>query len=291
MKRTSTPLRALLLVFGVLCGSTAVIMIKASSEQPLLVASYRLLIAAAVLTPFFIRDLRQPGCTYGWKQLRWSALPALVLAVHFMSWVIGARMTQTTNASLIANLTPVVMPFLLWLFYQERATRWELVGTVFTLVGLVVLSGSNLRVDRISFFGDIICFGSMLAFAVYLALGRKNGGRISIWLYMVPLYWIAGLVCLLCSLFFINPIKAYTLSNLLLMVGLGIIPTVFGHTILNYSLQHFRGQVVSVTNLGQPVFAGFLGYLLFREVPRPIFFLAAALIVGGVLMVLQDGRS
>jgi drug/metabolite transporter (DMT)-like permease len=167
--------------------------------------------------------------------------------------------------------------------------RVEVVGTIFTLAGLAVLTGSNLNVSQTSFTGDLICLASMLGFAGYLALGRKNGPRLSLWLYMVPLYFIAGLICLAFSLFFINPIKTYSLSNILFILGLGIIPTVFGHTILNYSLKFFRGQVVSVTNLMQPLFAGFLGYLLFGEIPRPIFYLSAACILGGVLIVLYSG--
>ncbi len=285
------PLFFLLLLFGVFCGSTAVIMIKASSEHPFLVASYRLLIAALALFPFFLHDLRDSGGEYGWKQVGWSAVPAVFLAVHFMSWVVGARMTQVTNASLIANLTPVAMPFFVWAFFREKINRQEVVGTLFTLTGLVVLGGANLRLSRSSFLGDVICFGSMLAFAGYLALGRKNGGRVRLWLYMVPLYFMAGVICLVCALFLVNPIKAYTATNLWLMVGLGLIPTVFGHTILNFSLKHFRGQVVSVTNLFQPVFAGLMGFWIFGEAPQPLFYGAAALIVLGVLIVLFAARS
>lgn len=286
---TLLPLRAILLLFGVFCGSTAVIMIKASTEHPLLVASYRLLVAAVVLSPFFFRELRNSGESYGWKQLGWSAVPAVALAAHFMSWVVGARMTQVANASLIANLTPVAMPFFVWMFYKERIEKLEIIGTLFTLSGLVILTGSGMKVSSTHFTGDLICFGSMLAFACYMALGRRNGGRIGIWLYMVPLYFIAGLICLLCALPFINPIKSYTLPNILFIAGLGIIPTVFGHTILNYSLKYFRGQVVSVTNLTQPIFAGFLGYLIFGELPKTIFYLSALVILVGVLIVLYSG--
>jgi len=280
-----------LMLFGVVCGSSAVIMIKASSEQPFLVASYRLLIAAAVLFPFFLRDLKNYPGKYGWQQVGWSSVPAVVLAVHFMSWVVGARMTAVASASLIANLTPVVMPFFVFFLYQERINRKEVLGTLFTLAGLMALAWSSLQVSQTNFVGALICFGSMLAFAAYLALGRRNGQRLSLWLYMVPLYAIAGIVCLLCALPFINPIKAYATTDVLLVIGLGLIPTVLGHTILNYSLKFFRGQVVSVTNLTQPVFAGVLGFWIFAEVPGPAFFGAAALILVGVLIVLFSSYS
>lgn len=282
--------RFLLLIFGVMCGATAVIMIKASDEHPFLVSSYRLIVAALVLSPFFIRDLKNFGGDYGWRQLLWTLLPAVALAVHFMSWVIGARMTQVANASLIANLTPVAMPFFVWIFFSEKINRYEVFGTVFTLAGLAVLSGSNFQINKTDFTGDLICFGSMLAFAMYLALGRKNGGRLTLWLYMVPLYFFAGVICFVSALFVINPIKIYTLPNVLYMLGLGVIPTVIGHTTLNYSLKFFRGQVVSVTNLAQPIFAGIMGFIFFGEKPRPILYLAAGLIITGILIVLNGSR-
>ena len=289
--RNTTFARGGLLLFGVFCGSTAVIMIKASTEHPFLVAAFRLLIAAVVLLPFYLRELGRFQGEYGWRQVGWSALPAAALAVHFMSWIVGARMTFVANASLIANLTPAVMPFFLLAFFQERVNRREILGSLFSVAGLAVLAGANLQVSREHFTGDLICFGSMLAFACYLALGRRNSRRLSLWLYMVPLYLIAGLICLVCALPFINPMKPYTSANLLFILGLGLVPTILGHTILNYSMKFFRGQVVSVTNLAQPIFAGILGFLLFREVPRPIFFAAAAMIFAGVLVVLFAHRS
>lgn len=281
----------LLLFLGVFAGSTAVIFIKTSDEHPLLLASYRLLVAAVVLSPFFFRQLKQRSQAYTWKEFSWTILPGLVLAAHFISWVIGARMTTAANASLVVNLSPVAMPFFLWLFYREVVNRAEVAGTLLSMAGLGVLVGSNFSLDQTSFWGEVIIFGSMLAFAAYLALGRKNGARLPLWLYLVPLYTIAGVISLIVALFFVNPIKAYTLPNLIAILGLGIIPTVIGHTLLNFSMKHFRGQVVGVANLGQIVFAGIMGVIILGEVPSGIFFLSAALIFSGVLIVLLSNHK
>lgn len=275
----------LLLFLGVFAGSTAVIFIKVSTENPLLVASYRLLIAAVVLSPLFFRQLRQRTAPYTWREFSWTIVPGLVLALHFITWVIGARMTLAANASLVVNLAPVAMPFFLWLFYREVVNRSEVTGTLLALAGLGVLVSANYRLDAANVWGDLICFGSMLAFAAYLALGRVNGARLPLWLYLIPLYTIAGLASLVFALFFINPIKAYSLPNLLAILGLGIIPTVIGHTLLNFSMKHFRGQVVGVANLGQIVFSGIMGVLLLSEYPSGAFYIAAGLIFAGVVVV------
>jgi drug/metabolite transporter (DMT)-like permease len=292
-----TALRFFILLLGICAGGTAIIMIKACDENPLLLSSYRLLVAAISLTPFFFRDLGRFQGEYGWKQFSWSVLPALALAFHMMTWVIGAHMTQTSNAVLIVNLTPVAVPFFVWIFFKERVNRREVLGTGLALIGLLWITGSTLMVSKTDFMGDLICLISMLGFAMYLALGRKNGGRISLWLYMVPLYYVAGLICLVCACFMINPIKPYTLNNILMMVGLGIIPTVIGHTILNYSMKHFRSQVVSVANLGQIIVGTVLGAVVLNDPPRPSFYGASVLIISGILVVLfasrhvQNGKS
>ena len=153
------------------------------------------------------------------------------------------------------------------------------------------MTSATLMVSKTDFLGDMICFISMLGYAMYMALGRKNGGRISLWLYMVPLYYLAGLICFVCALFIVNPIKTYTLNNILMILGLAIFPTILGHSILNYSLKHFRGQVVSVTYLGQILVGTALGYLILGDVPRPSFYAAGVLIVIGILIVLLAGQK
>ena len=286
-------LRIGLLLLSVVATSTAIIFIKASTEHPFLVAAYRLILAAGLLSPLYFRDLRRRGAGFSWRETQWAILPAVALAAHFMTWVVGGRMTIAANASLLVNLTPVVMPFALWLFYREVVTRREVIGTVFAITSAAILSGADFGSEGDSLLGNVIIFISMLTYASYQALGRKNGGRFSsIWLYIVPLYLIAGIISLISALFVINPIKPYTVDNILYILGLTLFPTIIGHTLLNYSLKHFRGQVVAVTNLGQPVFASIMGFIFFAEVPQRTFYLAAVFVVIGVLIVvLKNGNE
>ena len=281
--------RVAILLFGILCLSTATILIKASREQPLLVAAGRLLIAALVLTPFFLRELKHASGGYGWRQFGWACLPAVFLAANLSSFVVGARMTQAADAGLIIVLTPVVMPFFLWWGIREKINRQELLATLVTFAGLLVLISGSLRISRTNLIGDLIVLGSMVAFTGYLALGRKNAARISLWLYIVPLYWMAGLICLVIALFFVNPIKAYDMPDILIILGLGVIPTSIGQTILNYSFKHFRGQTVSLANFNPAFFCGGDGLFFFGEIPQPFFYLAALLIVAGIFVALRSG--
>jgi drug/metabolite transporter (DMT)-like permease len=69
------------------------------------------------------------------------------------------------------------------------------------------------------------------------------------------------------------------------MVGLAVIPTICGHSLLNAAMRRIRGQIVSLCNVSQFVFATIMGFLLFGEVPRALFYVACAIVVTGVVIV------
>ncbi len=52
-------IRIILLLFGVFCCSTAIIFIKESELNSVILFALRLLVAAIVILPFFIRDFRK----------------------------------------------------------------------------------------------------------------------------------------------------------------------------------------------------------------------------------------
>lgn len=273
----------LLLIFGVFCGSTAVIFIRASALPTALLSAGRLLVAAAALTPLFLRDWRRHRGEFPAARLVFSLLPGLILALHFLTWIAGVRLTTAANATLIVNLVPVAMPFLLYFLARERVTRGELAGTAISLGGVILLVAADLRLETAYFLGDLVCLASMLFFAAYLTFGRRNRDYPSVWLYLVPLYYTAGLASLLAAPFFPAPAGAVPVNTreIALVLGLGLVPTVCGHSILNYAMQRLRGQVVGVVNTGQFIFAGILAFVFFRELPHWTFYPAALLLVGG----------
>lgn len=112
-------------------------MIKASATHPSVLSAVRLTLAGALLTPLFLREHRRHRATLPAGWLRRTTPPALVLAVHFISWAYGARMTLTAQASLIVNLAPVALPFFLWWLMDERINRREVAGTALALTGVV----------------------------------------------------------------------------------------------------------------------------------------------------------
>ena len=220
-----------------------------------------------------------------------ALLPGVVLGLHFITWIIGVRMTPATNATLIVNLVPLVMPVFMLALYRERITRREVMATGLTLLGLCVLAAGDVSVSMAHVKGDMMCLLSMVLFAYYLALGRNSARYASIWLYIVPMYTVAGVFCFIVALFFSSPFHAYSAYDVSMIVALTVIPTIIGHTLLNYAMQKFRGQTVSVVNMSQFMIAGVIAYVLYDEIPTLAFVVASVLVFAGIWLILVGKRA
>ena len=69
------------------------------------------------------------------------------------------------------------------------------------------------------------------------------------------------------------------------MAGLAAIPTVCGHSLLNAAMRRIRGQIVSLCNVSQFVFAGVMGSSFSARCPCSLFYAASAIVVAGVAIV------
>lgn len=280
--------RFLLLLSGVFFCSTSIIIIRSSSLEPSLLASYRLIFAVGLLSPLFFLAWKKHRNWVRPKVFLRCIPPALLLAIHFISWAAGARMTYIANATLIINLTPAVMPFLAYFLIREHVNRREILGTCVALVGVVILSWNAFSIDADYLWGNIVCFASMVTFAAYLAFGRINKDFPSIWLYMVPIYAIAALCCLIYSFFTLDSIALGSWEEAGWMLAMAVFPTTLGHVTLNRSLRYFTAQTFAVVNLHQFVSAGILGWLIFADLPPSTFFFAAALCISGAVIVIRE---
>lgn len=274
------------LFLGVFACSTSVIWIRLSHTPPILIAAIRLLLAVVFLAPVFLRDLRAHRGAYTRAHFQRTWLPALALALHLMSWTFGARMTLAAQATLIVNLVPIAIPFFLHALVGEKINRAEILGTAIAVGSVVLLTAHDAFRGHIDGWGNLVCFGSLLLFAWYLALGRRNRDFPSLWLYVVPLYFQAGLICLVCSLPWLGSFPAASTREWSILIGMTLVPTVIGHSLLNLALRALRGQIVSLANVAQFVFATVMAFFLFGEHPTLSFYLASACVVAGIALVI-----
>ena len=290
-RRAAGPVLVLLL--AVVALATSVLFLRASQLPPVYLSAYRLLLAAVLLTPLFRRSWHRYREVLDKRAMLVPVVPGFLLAAHFVSWVFGARNTEVAHASLLVNMAPAIMPFLLFFVASEKVTGREILGTILAVAGVVVLVAADLQWNGANVNGDLICVGSTFLLAMYLTLGRRNRMRLpDVWLYVVPLYLVAGSACFLCGLVFRVPVTAPVGREILWVVALAVVPTILGHALINYCLRHLRGQLVAVVSLCQFIFAGLFEWMIFGNLPVPMFAVSALLVVGGcVAVILQFEKS
>ena len=257
-------------------------------------SAYRLLFAGLLLLPLAIKARKAYPQYRSQVNARSILPPAICLGLHFATWIYGARLTLSAHATLLVNMTPVIMPYLLHLMFRERLTKGEWIGTAIAISGVFVLGGADFHLSPEYAWGDFVCVLSMLCVGAYLALARSNRNIPSIYLYVVPLYFVSGICCLIFALVAAlfgaldNVIGPRVGHEVLMIAGLTVIPTVLGHSILNWGMKRYRGQTVVIINLSQFIFAAIIGYLFFEEVPHSRFYLASSLAIIGALIVIRS---
>lgn len=276
-----------LLLLGSFAASTAVIFIKKSHLEPSLLAGSRCLIAAILLSPVYFRyRAKHPNPLPGSNFKRIFA-PALILSLHFSSWALGARMTPAANSSLIVNFVPMVMPFFMYFLSKEKLTLQEFVGTIISMAGMFYMVFGDLHFDEQYFWGDVVCFLSMLGFCLYLYMAKLNRDVPVIWLYTIPLYFWSGVFSLILSLTISRDYSGYGEIEILWILCLAVIPTILGHSILNHAMKKLRSQVVAIANLSQCIFAGIMAFFLLGEAPAIGFYVAAAALIVGLTVAIR----
>lgn len=265
--------------------ASSVFFIKGSRLEPASLSAVRLLLSALILSPFAVRTWRQSNL--GLRGFAVSIPAALPLAAHYLSWFVGVRHTSAAMSTLIVNMTPVFMPFLVWVLLRERITKMELLGSIVAIAGVVVLTLGKDNSGENSVGGVLTCIVSIGLCSLYLALGRKYAKGRSLLAYIVPLYCIAGVISLVAAVVLGEKLPPITLFEIEMDLGAVIFPTVIGHTALNYAMAHLPSQVVSCSSLGQFVFVAILAVPIYGVWPGWDLLLPAVLVLGGSLIVIR----
>ncbi len=113
-------------------------------------------------------------------------LPGVMLALDLGAWHFSLTMTSVANATLLANLAPVFVTLIAFLFFSARISRIFMLGLAVALSGLVILKGGPAAIGNGDFSGDGIAMIAAFFYACYiLAIGRLRSRfdtiRIMLW--------------------------------------------------------------------------------------------------------------
>ncbi|PIX25877.1 MAG: multidrug transporter [Deltaproteobacteria bacterium CG_4_8_14_3_um_filter_45_9] len=251
------------LPIGIIAISTASIFVKLCDAPALIIATYRMMLASLMLTPFAC--YKKPWRGWERTEIRWFLLSGLFLSLHFAFWIASLKYTSVASSVVLVTTHPIFVGIGSWLFLKERIGINLVLGIALTVLGSGLISYGDMALSKEAFMGDGLALLGAMAASGYLLVGRKMRKDQDLFSYIFPVYSTAGLILILLSLIFQKSFGGYSPSTYLFLFLLALIPQLIGHTTFNWALKYLPASMVAITILGEPIGSAILAYFILGE--------------------------
>lgn len=281
-------LRALsVLVAGACVIGLAPILVRLSHAGPAATGFWRLTFSLPLLTILARRTPGGIGRPFGL-----AGLAGVAFALDLGFWHYGLANTSVGKATVLTNLTPVVVTAFAWIFFGQRPARLFLVAVAVAVAGasMMALANGVGSVGPNPLLGDALSLATAVWYALYflaVSAARRHQAtlRIMFWssLTGAPLLLVAALLLG-------EPIVPAAAAGWAACACLGVVHAA-GQGPIAWALGRLPPATASVTVLVQPVVATFLGWLLFNELFSGWQTVGAGIALTGVVLAQWASRS
>ena len=214
------------------------------------------------------------------------------LTLNQLPFFIGLSITSPIDASIVVTMLPIVTMILAALILKEPITLMKAVGVLVGASGvlLLVFHSPVIHNGKSNFWGNLIVFGAVTSFALYLTLFKDLINRYSS-ITIMKWMFLFGTIC--CLPFCYKPFVETDFSALTGATWLRIIYVVGFATFLGYLLipigqKVLRPTTLSMYNYIQPVMASMVAVAIGIDVFGLEKALAGVLVFAGVYIVTQS---
>jgi drug/metabolite transporter (DMT)-like permease len=283
----------LVVVVASLCFATSGPLARAAAPtHPLLIAAGRTALAALLLTLAAPRSTFRALATLPASARRKVGAAGLALAAHFGCFLGGLSMTSLGAAVTLVSLEPVAVILVAWAAFGARPGRWEVLGVALATAGALATASSGAADHRLQ--GDLLVVLAVALYGVYVGAARGLASLLPPGPYAAAVYGSAGLALgVLCAgLLLVGQPVELTTGGALAIGALAVIPTLGGHTLVQWSARHVPASLVALVSPGETVGALAIGALVLGQPPSRNEALGALLVLAGVGCTLaSQGRG
>jgi drug/metabolite transporter (DMT)-like permease len=282
VSRSTPTLARLALVVAVLSVSFAAPLVRLSAPAPALtVASLRVALAAVLLNlvapraliSFFALPRRDRALTI---------IAGVLLGMHFGVWIGSLYFTSVASSVTLVAMQPLFAAIFGAFLLGDPVGRRAVLGIARALVGTVFLAGGDLRVSGEALVGDALAVLGAVTAAAYLVVGRRMRAATPLVPYLAVVNTVAALVLLAAALAAGAQLTGFSTGVYAAIAGCAVVPSLIGHTLLNWSVRRTPAHLVTLAILGEPVGAVALAWLLVGESPPWTAAIGGAIILGGI---------
>lgn len=276
------------LFVGVIALGCSAILIRLADAEPLAIAAYRMGGGALLLLPFTAKNAMYVWGVLSLKEKIIWAGSGLFLAFHFAFWIESLSHTSVASSVVLATTNPIFAGIGGVVLLGEREGRNFWLGVVLAIGGSAVLAYSDFVGRDDSFWGNFLALSAAVMASAYMLCGRKLRVKIPVATYVTGCYGFSGILLIGAAFILGQPLGGYSNDTWLLLFAMILVPTLVGHTSINYALGHLHPGKVALAVVGEPLVATALAWWLLQEVPTSSRLFACSIILIGIVL---GGRS
>lgn len=276
------------LFVGVIALGCSAILIRLADAEPLAIAAYRMGGGALLLLPFTAKNAISIWGALSFKEKIIWASSGIFLAFHFAFWIESLSHTSVASSVVLATTNPIFAGIGGIVLLGEREGRNFWLGVVLAIGGSAVLAYSDFMGRDDSFWGNFLALSAAVMASAYMLCGRKLRIKIPVGTYVTGCYGFSGILLIGAAIILEQPLSGYSNDTWLLLLAMILVPTLVGHTSINYALGHLHPGKVALAIVGEPLVATGLAWWLLQEVPTSSRLFACSIILIGIVL---GGRS
>src|SRR5713101_5340068 len=270
-------------------------------------ASFRVVLAGAVMLPFYLFCSRLPAFAEAAQSRRhrftlrdfWTFLYMGFFGVvmNQVCFTVGLRYTSVGHAAVIVGMGPIYTLIFAVLLQLERATWRKAIGMAIAFTGIAVMASENgISAHSPSVLGDVITMTGSVGFAMYVVLGKRLGGRYDALTMTAFSHYAGALIVLPVAIYRAVTLgsaehwRAIAWTGWAAMFYMAIFSSAVAYVFYFWLLRYLEASQLSAFTYILPVVATVLGILWLGEKGSWAQVLGGALALSGVYWI-ESGRA
>lgn len=279
---------AVALVSGVLAVSTGAIFARLADAPALVIAAYRVGLAACFLAPVAWYKARAELHRLQYWQYGLALLAGFCLALHFATWISSLAYTSVAASVILVNTNPIWVGVCTPWITRDRLSTLTVLSIALSVLGGVIIGLGDASSGGHALWGDVLALAGSLCAAGYLLLGRALRQQMSLLAYVMICYGGAALFLWTIALVLRLPLTGFSTNTYTMFVALALIPQIIGHSSYNWALKWFSPNLIAVSLLGEPIGSAILAYVILAEGLHWFTAVGAVLILCAIVLAARD---
>lgn len=283
----------IVLTIGVIAISSSAVLVKLADGAPAaIIAMYRLLFAVIIMMPYVFIKHQKEFKRIEKRELILSTFSGIFLAAHFIFWFESLNYTSVASSVVLVSLQPVFAFIGTFFLFKERFSAGAIISMLITLIGSFIIGWGDFQLSSGALFGDILAILGGITITIYFLFGQKVRRRLSLMTYTFIVYGISAITLIAYNIIIQNPFIGFPVNHWWIFLALAIVPTFFGHSLLNWTLKWLSTATISMGTVFEPIGASILAYIILKENITSSQWLGGTIVLFGLfLFILSTSRK